>query len=281
MTIHERVAAARNTLREAAIPSDEADLDARLLAQHVLGWTTERFVADANDAASEEFNARFDQLVTRRAAREPYAYIVGHQEFRGLRIDVTPDVLIPRPETELIVDAACAFLQEVGAPHVADVGTGSGCLAVAIALERAASVVATDVSEAALGVAERNAKRLSVDGLIVFRRTDLLDGIDQRFDLIVSNPPYVREDDRAGIQPEVRFEPPHALFAGIEGLDIIRRLVPEATARLKPGGRLIFEFGFGQADAVTELTSSTPGLTMIQLRPDLQGIPRVAIATRT
>jgi release factor glutamine methyltransferase len=281
ISIQSRVAAARNTLREAGIPADEADLDARLLAEHVLGWTTERFFEDANLAPPAEFDALFQALVARRAAREPYAYIVGHQEFWGLRIDVTPDVLIPRPETELIVESACAFLQEVPAPNVADVGTGSGCLAAAIALERAASVVATDVSDAALAVARRNAERMGVAGLVAFRRTDLLQGIEERFDLVVSNPPYVREGDRADIQPEVRFEPPHALFAGIDGLDVIRRLVPQAIDRLKPGGRLIFEFGFGQADAVSDVIASNPDLAMVRLRPDLQGIPRVAIAQRT
>ena len=279
-TIHECVADARRRLRAAGVPSDEADLDARLLAEHVLGWTTERFFADAGAPTPPNFDSRFDALIARRAAREPFAYIVGHQEFWGLRIEVTPDVLIPRPETELIVEAACAMLQEVPAPSVADVGSGSGCLAVAIALERAASIVATDVSDAALTVARRNAARLGVGGLIAFRRTDLLEAIDERFDLVVSNPPYVREGDRAGIQPEVRFEPAAALYAGIDGLDVIRRLVPQAASRLKPGGTLIFEFGFGQADAVSELISSAAGLRMIGLRRDLQDIPRVAIAVR-
>jgi len=279
-TIHTRVARARETLRTAGVGPDEADLDARLLAEHVLGWTTERFFEDANLPPPAGFDDPFDALIARRAAREPYAYIVGHQEFWGLQIDVTPDVLIPRPETELIVESACAFLHDVPAPSVADVGTGSGCLAVAIALERAASVVATDVSDAALDVARNNARRLAVDGLITFRRTNLLEGIEERFDLVVSNPPYVREGDRADIQPEVRFEPPGALFAGPDGLDVIRRLVPHALDRLKPGGALIFEFGFGQADAVAELIASTPGLTLVGLRPDLQGIPRVAVARR-
>jgi len=129
-------------------------------------------------------------------------------------------------------------------------------------------------------VARSNAIRHGVADRIEFCHTDLLDGIDRAFDLILSNPPYVREGDRADIQPEVRFEPPGALFAGNDGLDAIRQLVPQAAGKLKPGGRLIFEFGFGQADAVAELISRTRGLTMVALRRDLQNIPRTAVARR-
>jgi release factor glutamine methyltransferase len=279
-TIHAQVAAARARLRAAGIPWDEADLDARLLAEHVLGWTTERFFADGDRTPPAGFADRFDVLVARRCAREPFAYIVGRQEFWGLTFEVSPAVLIPRPETELIVEAASEVLHDLSAPLVADVGTGSGCVAVAIAVERTAPIVATDLSDAALAVARRNAARLGVADAIRFLRTDLLDGVDDRFDLVVSNPPYVREGDRAGIQPEVRYEPGEALFAGHDGLDVIRRLIPAAVDRLKPGGTLIFEFGFDQDEAVQELISSAAGLTMVGLRRDLQDIPRVAIARR-
>ena len=269
-------------MRAAGIPGDEADLDARLLAEHVLGWTTERYFADATAPAPEDFDARFEALVARRAAREPFAYIVRHQEFWGLQFRVTPAVLIPRPETELIVEALLGIVHEASAGvKVADVGTGSGCLAVALARERpAAVIVATDVSDAAIAVARENAVRHGVAERIDFRQTNLLDGVDDRLDVIVSNPPYVCDGDRADIQPEVRFEPATALFAGADGLDVIRRLLPTAAARLKPAATLIFEFGFGQADAVAELISVQPGLTMIDLRRDLQAIPRVAIAQR-
>ena len=273
---------ARECLRAAGIPADEADLDARLLAEHVLGWTTERFFADSTEAPPPSFDARFEALVARRAAREPFAYIVGRQEFWGLEIDVSPAVLIPRPETELIVEAACEIIAAGSPAAVADVGTGSGCLAVAIARDRPqVTIVATDVSDAALEIARHNANQLAVASRIAFHRADLLDGLDDLFDLVVSNPPYVREGDRAEIQPEVRYEPAFALYAGDDGLDVIRRLVPQSVERLKRGGTLIFEFGFGQADAVTELLSSTPGLRIIRLRDDLQGIPRVAIARRS
>jgi release factor glutamine methyltransferase len=280
-TISARVAGARERLRAAGIPFDEADLDARLLAEHVLRWTTEQYFAEANQPEPEGFAQRLEPLVARRAAREPFAYIVGHEEFWGLRIEVTPAVLIPRPETELLVEVALAECGASARPAVADLCTGSGCVAVAIARERpAARIVATDVSEAALDVARRNARRHGVADRIDFRSADLLEGIGDRFDLIVANPPYVAERDRPTIQPEVLdHEPALALFAGDDGLDVIRRLLPEATPHLRPGAALLFEFGFGQADAVRTLISSTPGLRMMDLRRDLQGIPRVAIAT--
>jgi release factor glutamine methyltransferase len=280
-SIRERVGQARRRLEAAGIPPDEAELDARLLAEHVLGWTTERYFADASTTAPAEFDAKYDALVVRRAGREPFAYIVGRQEFWGLDYAVTPAVLIPRPETELIVEAALASIGEDTTALIADVGTGCGCIAVAVARDRrGATVTATDSSDGALDVARSNASRHGVADRIEFCHTDLLDGIDRAFDLILSNPPYVREGDRADIQPEVRFEPPGALFAGNDGLDAIRQLVPQAAGKLKPGGRLIFEFGFGQADAVAELISRTRGLTMVALRRDLQNIPRTAVARR-
>jgi release factor glutamine methyltransferase len=214
---------------------------------------------------------------------------------------VSPAVLIPRPETELIVEIAlevCGAGRSAEASsldtlrtsersgsnpscyRIADVCTGSGCIAVALANQLpSAEFVALDLSEAALDVARRNAARHGVDARITFLRTDVLDGIKERFDLIVANPPYVRDGDRATLQPEVRdYEPGLALFAGHDGLDVIRRLLAQAPSRLVAGGMLIFEIGFGQAQAVASLISGTRGLKMLDLRPDLQGIPRAAIA---
>ncbi len=281
MTIHARVVAARERLREAGIPSDEADLDARLLAEHVLGWTTERFFVDANQETPVGFDVRYDALVARRAAREPYAYIVGHEEFWGLDFAVTPAVLIPRPETEIVVEAALALAPNREARlSVCDVGTGSGCIAVSIAHERPnATVTAIDLSPSALAVARRNADRHHVAAQIRFRGGDLFDGVQERFDLVVSNPPYVAERDRPAIQAEVgRYEPAEALFAGDDGLAMIRRLVAKSPSHLISGGHLVFEFGFGQADAVEALIASAPVLKLVELRRDLQGIPRVAVA---
>lgn len=282
MTIRQHVAAARGLLRDAGIPPDEADLDGRLLAEHVLGWTAERFLIDAGEPAAHEFVARYDVLIARRARREPIAYILGHQEFWGLAFEVGPAVLIPRPETELIVESALSVVPADRATAIADICTGSGCIAVALARERPrARVVATELSNAALEIAQRNARRHGTADRVTFTRADLFGDIEGPFDVVVSNPPYVAESDRRSLQPEVRdYEPALALFAGPDGLDVVRRLVHEAPARLRSGGSLIFEFGFGQAEAVEELISRTAGLTMIGLRRDLQDIPRVAVARR-
>jgi len=282
--ISARVAAARERLRAAGIPPDEADLDARVLAERILDWDAARYLTHANEEAPDGFAEQFEALIARRAAREPTAYLVGRREFCGLEIQVTPAVLIPRPESELIVEAALAsFSRPGGALDIADVGTGSGCLAVALARERPASrIVATDISNDALEVARLNARRLGVASRVELVETDLLNGVERQFDLIVSNPPYVPERDRSQLQPEVRdYEPARALFAGDDGLSIIRRLVDGASDRLKPEGLLIFEFGFGQAEGVRTALSNTRSMVLMDLRRDLQGIPRVAIACTT
>ncbi len=269
-------------LRAAGLSSAEADISARALAEHLLGWNTERFLIDAVDAEPDGFAPRFDAVLARRAAREPLAYIVGAREFWGLELEVTPDVLIPRPETELIVEAALD-LHPVrdAALAVADVGTGSGAIAIAIASERPrASVVATDISSAALAVARRNAMRHGLSARVQFATADLLDGIDGPFDLVVANPPYVRDGDRRGLQPEVRNEPGVALYGGTEGLDPITRLVTQAPSRLAPGGHLVFEFGFGQDLEIERLVGEAGSLTLIELKRDLQGIARTAVARR-
>ena len=284
MTIHARVVAARQQLRDAGVSPDEADLDARLLAEYLLGWTTERYFVDGNQEAPADFAERYDALVARRAAREPFAYIVGREEFWGLQFAVTPAVLIPRPETELIVEVTIELFPDRDAPfRMYDIGTGSGCIAIAIAHERPrAIVVAVDVSTTALEVARGNAERHGVSSRIEFRRGDLFAGLTGVCDLIVSNPPYVAERDRPTLQAEVgRFEPDEALFAGVDGLTAIRRLVTDAPARLRPGGHLVFEFGFGEADAVAGLISQSRELTLVELRHDLQHIPRTAITKRT
>jgi len=295
IAIHDLVAAARERLRQAGLSSDEAEIDARLLAEHLLGWDAARYFSAGAEARPEGFEVRYEALVARRAAREPLAYITGHQEFWGLDLVVSPAVMVPRPESELIVEAALEILaprtaeaspdEEAARSVVADVCTGSGCLAIAIARERpGAQIAAGDVSGDALGIAAANAARHGVSARIRFVRSDLLDtsGVPGgAFDLIVSNPPYVPDGDRALLPPEVRdYEPPLALFAGADGLDVIRRLVAQAPSRLKRGGALVFELGFGQADAVAQLISATSGLKMIAIRPDLQGIPRTAVALR-
>ena len=281
--MHERVSAARARLRGAGLAAREAELDARLLAQFALGWDAARFATSAHEQEPDQFSAVYETLVSRRERREPLAYITGHREFWGLEIEVSRAVLIPRPETELILEQALPrFADRDAAIDIADVGTGSGCLAVALAHERPRSrVAAIDVAEPALDVARRNAHRHAVSDRIEFVRGDLLDGVDRRFDLIVSNPPYVPLRDRATLQPEVRdHEPEAALFAGDDGLSVIRRLVAQSVTRLKAGGVLVFEFGHGQAAAISELIDRTDGLGLLELVNDLQGIPRVVVAIR-
>jgi release factor glutamine methyltransferase len=286
-TIHAFVASARHQLCSAGIADVEADLDARLLAERLLGWDTAAFFTHAGDVAPPDFVNRYPLLIERRRNREPIAYISGVQEFWGLSFEVSPAVLIPRPETELIVELFIEqrehLAQRHGAIRVADACTGSGCLAVAIAHEHAAAqIVATDISAEALDVARRNADRHGVSDRIAFCQADVLLGIAGDFDAIVANPPYIPDEAIAALQPEVRdHEPRVALAAGPDGLDVLRSLVTQSVDKLKPSGLLLFEFGFGQADAVRDMVRQTAGLTMVGLRNDLQGIARTAIVERT
>ena len=283
MTIHAHVSAARLRLRQAGITPTESDLDARLLAQHVLGWTTERFLSDAREPVPDGFTPHYESLVARRVTREPLAYIVGVREFWGLELEVTRDVLIPRAATELIVEALQELFPDRAVPlAVADVCTGCGCVAVAIAHERpSAEVIATDISRPALEVARRNAARHGVADRVVFTHGDLLEDVAGSFDAIVANPPYVIDRARPALQPEVRdHEPSVALFGGHDGLSLVARLIAGAPARLRSGGYLIFEFGLGQDVEVEDLIEASPELTLVGLRRDLQGIARTAIARR-
>ena len=279
-TLAEYIRDARHRLEGAGIPADEAALDADLLARHALGgWERGRLLASMRDEAPGTFPQAYERLVGRRARREPAAYIMGVREFWGLDIDVTPDTLIPRPETETLVEEALSRTSP-GAIRIADVCTGSGCIAVALArwLPRA-RVIATDRSAAALLVARRNAIRHGVVDRLDCVRTDVLDGLVGPFDLVVSNPPYVPVPDLPAAQPEVRdFEPRLALEGDQDGLAVIRHLVPDAAARLRPGGWLIMEFGAGQAAAIAAVVAAEPRLRLDAVLDDLAGIPRVAVA---
>jgi release factor glutamine methyltransferase len=282
-SIHQRVADARGRFRDAGLSLRGAELDARLLAQFVLGWTAERLITSGGDPEPPDFASRYEALVERRVGREPLAYIVGQQEFWGLSFEVSPAVLIPRHETELIVEAALELFPETDRHlRMADVCTGSGCVAVALARERpAARITATDISSVALEVACQNAARHGVGDRIAFHCGDLLDGIEGPFDVIAGNPPYVAERDKRGLQPEVRdYEPDVALFGGSDGFHLVERLVTSAVHYLRPGGYLLCEFGLGQDDQVESLVANTGNLRLIELRRDLQGIARTAVAER-
>ena len=282
-TLEARVLAARHRLVAAGIDERDAALDAEVLARHVLGWDRARYFSRARDPIPPAFDARFDPLVERRCRREPVAQITGWKEFWGLDIAVTPDVLIPRPESELLVETALALLEDRAAPwDVADVGTGSGCLAIALARElRRARVTATDLSSAALAVARRNATRHGVADRVSFHDARGLDGRPGPYDLIVSNPPYVPEPEMARLAPEIaRYEPAAALCGGPDGLDPARELMPAAVSQLRAGGWLVMEIGAGQDAAVADLVARQPELSLLEIRKDLQGIPRATVMRR-
>lgn len=274
----EYLAAARMRLEAAGIPAADAALDVEVLARHALSWDRATLLAHGREPAPPEFESRFEPLVARRSTREPVAQIVGVREFWERDFEVTSDVLVPRPETEIIVEEALAFCRSHRCETVIDVGTGSGCLAVTIACERpGVRVIATDASDAALGIARRNAERHGVVGRMTFTRADVLGGITATADLIVSNPPYVPDADAAHLQPEVvRYEPHVALFGGPTGLEIAGRLFGEAKSRLAKHGILVVEFGFGQAERVQELARDT-GWQVLAVREDLQRIPRTIV----
>ena len=283
ITIHDLVQGARDRLINAGISANLASLDAEVLAREALGWDRARFLSDRHDTASTMFLLRYEPLVARRIRREPISYIIGTREFWGLPFEVGPDVLIPRPETEFIVEETLALADRSSNPVIIDVGTGSGCIAIALALEiPGARVIATDVSGHALQVARRNASRHNVAGRVTFVETSFLDGIEDVADIIVSNPPYVPSLSQPALIPEVRdYEPPVAVFAGEDGLDALRSVVEGAVERLKPGGWLVMEFGCGQDDCVSALVGGIDGIDVVKIRHDLQDIPRTAVCRRS
>jgi release factor glutamine methyltransferase len=280
-SVHDAIAAARRALADAGIAPDDAALDAEVLARHALGWDRAALISRGREEPPREFEERFAPLIRRRAAREPVAYITGVREFWGRDVEVSPDVLIPRPETELIVEEALEAARQQNRRTIVDVGTGSGCLAVTLALELPeARVIATDISSAALRMARRNAERHRVSERITFVLTNILAGVEVPLDLIVANPPYMPLEIEPTLQPEVaKYEPRQALYAGEDGLDAYRGLFPGAAARLADEGRLVVEFGFGQEEDIRAL-AGTAGLTVLRVKPDLQGIPRVAVLGR-
>jgi len=283
MTVHEHVVAARERLSIAGISVPDAARDAEFLARHLLRWDRATFLVRRHEMHPTSFDVDFGRLVERRAAREPVFLIVGTREFWGLEFEISHDTLVPRPETELIVEHTLRTLGSADEGRwIVDVGTGCGCVAIAIATERpSARIVATDVSSAALRLALRNARRHGVNDRIAFVQTDLLGSIAPRVDLIVSNPPYVESRSIASLMPEVRAHEPHvALDGGADGLSIIRRLLVQAATCLRPGARLLFEFGDGQHTLVADAVRAVHSLELVGVRDDLQGIPRVAVVER-
>jgi release factor glutamine methyltransferase len=281
-SIVDHVSRAAGELANAGIGPGRAAFDAEVLARHALGWDRARYLAERRGDPPAGFAVRFDTLIGRRQRFEPVAYIVGMREFWSLDFAVTPDVLIPRPESELIVEEALAIAGDGTPRTVIDVGTGSGCLAVALAREwPQARLIATDMSSGALAVARGNARRHGVAARVGLVQTDLLEGLALEADLIVSNPPYVASADAPALHPEVRdHEPAIALYGGPDGLGVVSRLASRAGRCLRSGGHLICEFGLGQeAEALDRFERD--GWTIERVRSDLQGIARVLVARRT
>ena len=268
------------TARLTAAGVPQAGWDAELLLRHALGWDRARLAVGLREGLADEVAVRYQALVEQRARRRPLQHLTGTQAFWHLELTVTPDVLIPRPETELIVAASLDLLRAVVRPVIVDVGTGSGCIALALASERPdAEVHASDLSEPALTVARENARRLGLADRVTFHHGHLLDPVSAsagRVDLVASNPPYV---DRADpLPPEVRdYEPGLALFPPGDRYAVYRELLPAAGRVLRPGGWLVAEVGQGMADEVARLCAGA-GLGVERVLEDLQRIPRTVVA---
>jgi release factor glutamine methyltransferase len=255
-------------------------MNAEVLLMFVLGCDRAFLYAHPERQLTAEENARYDEALTQRARGMPSQYIVGHQEFWGMDFIVTPAVLIPRPETEHVIETVLPLARELGKPKIVDVGTGSGCIAIVLASELPqAEIHATEISPQALEIALANAARHQFERQIHFHHADLLQGLDSNgFDLVVSNPPYVGESEEDQVQLEVRkFEPRSAVFAGPSGLEVIERLIPQAQNTLKSGGWLVMEMSGTIAAGVRRLLG---GWKDVRIADDLQGIPRVASARK-
>lgn len=264
-----------NTIAELLRASGLAAVDARVLLRHTLGVDDVYLIAHANDTVNEPLAARFRALAARRAAGEPVAYITGEREFYGHVFKVSPAVLIPRPETELLVELALERLPLDRPARVLDLGTGSGCIAISIALARlAVHVTACDLSADALSVARENAAQLAARN-VTLMTSDWFVAIDCRYDVIVANPPYVAEGDAHLSEGDLRFEPPAALASGADGFADLRNIIRQAPVYLTRGGWLLLEHGHTQALHCRELLLEA-GFDEIQSWRDLAGIERVS-----
>lgn len=280
-TLADRLADARARLISAGIPSNEAAIDVDLYARRILGWDRADLITRRREQAPSELDPTFSAWVARRELREPSAYIIGEREFYGRDFEVSPAVLIPRPETEHIIEAMLPLLAVQPTAAVADIGTGSGNIAVTLACEApGCRVVATDVSDTALAVAACNAVRHGVADRVSFVQTSYFDGVTDTFDLIAANPPYVRETDRPGLSPSVQREPAVAIFGGRDGMRDVEGVLGATDARLRPGGWLLMEFGFGQEDDIRQALARHPTLRLDRVVADLQGLPRTMAAQR-
>lgn len=283
MQLKQAIDSAYQLFIENDVPSPR--LNAELLLMFVLAKERAYLYAHPERELTPDEQSRYDEVIRERARGCPTQYITGHQEFWGLDLLVSPAVLIPRPETEHVVEAVLELVKDsrldgAGRLKLLDVGTGSGCIALALASELPQTEIhACDISEEALEVARINAARLALGGRVLFRKSDLLDVYSgEQFDFVISNPPYVGEADADKVQKQVReFEPKIAVFSGYEGTEIYRRLIPQAFDHLRPGGWCVAEIGYSEEAKVRELLL---GWADVQVTADLQGIPRVVAARK-
>ncbi len=264
--------------------SESPRLDAEILLAHARGCQRIQLYTQFDSPLTDAQRAMMRDLVKRRSAAEPVAYLVGHREFFGLDFRVTSDVLVPRPDTETLIVEAIEYLKSHSQPRVLDVGTGSGCIAITLAVNcRQAQITAVDLSATALAVAKQNSEKHSVTDRIRFLYGDLFGPLaaDEQFDLIASNPPYITSAEIETLQPDVRLhEPRSALDGGADGLDIIRRIVADAPRYLVPTGCLLIEIACEQADAVSQLLTANGNYAEIAVLKDLSKQPRVVRAVR-
>jgi release factor glutamine methyltransferase len=286
LTIAEVIHIAATKLETAGVA--DARLDAEVLLSHIMLRDRAWLFTHGYDAIDADTHRVFENAVERRAKREPLQYILVKQEFWGLDFTVTPDVLIPRPETELVVESALTILKSINREVViVDLCTGSGCIAISLAKElRTARIVAIDKSDRALHVAKKNAHNHGVSDCISFLEGDLFQPLERldihgRVDIIVSNPPYVQSGDQGALQPEVRdFEPAMALFAGPLGTELHRKIISGAPAYLKQRGALIMEMGLGQSEQLVKMSQETGAYDVPRIFKDLAGIERVIVAKK-
>jgi release factor glutamine methyltransferase len=285
VTIAEAIQKAAEILSAHNVP--DHGMDAELLLRHALGKDRAWLLVHLQDRIDDEGLRTFEQSVERRKLREPLQYIIGIQEFWGIPLTVTPDVLIPRPETEFVVEAALKAVHGINTPFIVDLCTGSGCIAISLAKELPkARVFATDRSDRALHIAQENARQTGVADRIRFLEGDLFVPLEEmdlrgRIDCVVTNPPYVRSGDLTTLQPEVRdFEPAMALVAGPEGTEIAERIIQQAPEYLKQGSLLIMEMGLGQTAALRTIVGDTHKFGRVEIVKDLAGIERVIVVKK-